>query len=937
MMIRRTGRCRRISLCILFSALLLSLLSRPVFAAGLTGTAEKRLVRIGITNWQDEPSKAFQEAYFKALAQYAEWECEFVNLPWEEALNGLKTGEIDLLSDVSITKERSAYMDFSTQPMGTEICFLYGPYETALAYDDFTAFNGIRVGYEEGSTLLDTFQTYAENSGFTFTAVPYQTDPDAAAAMNAGEIDAVIQTSFLRNPDRNKVLARCGSGLIYIAASRAKPGLKTELDDAMMQLLSFYPNFNTDIHDYYFGTNSEQTIGYTVEEEAYLASHPVVTLYYETNWEPFEYDDNGRADGITPDLLRAVEQETGIRFRFVTTPSTKDQYVSIGSASGDTVMTVSYDYLWADDHGLVMTPPYVTGSVMRVTRTESTSSASTAVVKDAYLESLVSNHYPELKRVEYLTTGECMDAVASGKADCTFINFYQATDYRAKSAYSGLVYQPVEGLTQGIALGVTAGSDPRLLSILSKALYSMSDASLPDILSRNSVRTEPVTFAVILRRYPAPSAAVLAAVCAAAIIIIFLYITSSQRKKQNLQLAAAKQEADSARQTADEANAAKSDFLSRISHDMRTPLNGIIGMTYLAREQNNPAGTADCLAKIDLSSRFLLGLINDILDMSKAERGTIELHPEPYSMPEFEQYVDAVIRPLCERKKQKLTTEFVIPEGCVTLVDKLRMNQIIFNLLSNAVKYSPEGSEILYRDISSLLPDGRLRDCIEVIDHGIGMSPAFQKVLFEPFTQENRIDSSEMHGTGLGLAITKKLVEAMGGSIRVESQLGKGTTIYVELLLERASVQTPEKAPTAVPAPKEVPLEGRHILLCEDHPMNQEIAKALLTERGLLVDVADNGEAGVRAFENSAPGFYDCILMDIRMPVMNGYEAARAIRLLSRSDAESVPILAMTADAFTDDIRKCLDAGMNGHISKPVDPETMFRVIADSLSGGHKK
>ncbi len=931
MNIRKNSRLEKALVCVLLFAVLVLFLIRPAFADEITGTAENQEVRVGIVDGEDEENKNFQIAYFKALAQYAGWKCEFVPLTWDECLNGLKNGKIDFLSDVSITEERSAYMDFSAQPMGTEICYMYGSQNTALSYNDFKAFNGIRVGYEEGSTLLDSFQSFADASGFTFTAVPYKTDTDAVNAMNAGDVDVVIQTNFLQPSGGSKVLARCGLGLVYIAASKAKPELKEEMDNAMMQLMSIHPNFSSDIHEYYFGANYEQTIGYTAEEKAYLESKPVVTCYYEVNWEPFEYEEKSVASGITPDLLRTIGEETGITFRFETTPSTKDQYASINSAGGDTVMAVSYDYLWADDHGLQMTQPYVVGSVMRVTRTDSASQATVAVVKDTYLESRVTYYYPELRQTEYLTTGECMDAVASGKTDCTFINSYQATDYRAKSIYSELSYKPEKGLTQGIALGVTTRSSPVLFGILSKAIYGISADSLPDILSRNSVRPEPVTPAVFLRRYPVQSAAILAAVCAAALVIIFLCILSAQQKKQNLKLAAAKQDAESAKKLADEANAAKSDFLSRMSHDMRTPLNGIIGMTYLARDQENPERTAYCLTKIDLSSKYLLGLINDVLDMSKAESGSIELHPKPYSMSEFKKYVDAVIRPLCEEKSQKLIVEFVTPDGCVALVDKLRMNQIIFNLLSNAVKYSPRGSVIRYQNISSILPDGRIRDCIEVTDQGIGMSPEFQKVLFEPFTQENRVESSELHGTGLGLAITKKLVDAMGGTIRVESQPGKGTMIHVELMLERASAQLSEMQHTAGQTSQETALTGKHILLCEDHPMNQEIAKALLTKRGLSVDIAENGAVGVKAFENSAVGFFDCILMDIRMPVMNGYEAARAIRSLSRADAKSVPILAMTADAFSDDVQKCLDAGMNGHIAKPIDPELLYKELSETL------
>jgi len=409
-----------------------------------------------------------------------------------------------------------------------------------------------------------------------------------------------------------------------------------------------------------------------------------------------------------------------------------------------------------------------------------------------------------------------------------------------------------------------------------------------------------------------------------AILVIQADITDSRRQEQrNLN------QLRQALMDAEQASRAKTDFLSRMSHDMRTPLNGIIGMTYIARGQKNGRRTEECLDKIDLSSKFLLGLINDILDMAKAESGAIELHPEPYSMKEFEQYIDAVIRPICSEKNQELITEFYMPDGCIPLADKLKMNQIVFNLLSNAVKYSPEGSRIWYRDISEVQDDGRVKDCIEVIDHGTGMSEEFQKVLFEPFTQENRIDSSEMRGTGLGLAITKKLVDAMGGRIEVQSKLKVGTTIRVELLLDQAPEAAPEaqKESSAAEKGQGVSLAGKHILLCEDHPLNQEIAKALLSELGLIVSTADDGLAGVKLFESAASGFFDAVLMDIRMPVMNGYEAARTIRSLDRPDGKTVPIIAMTADAYAEDVQKCLDAGMNAHLAKPIDPQLLKDVL----------
>ena len=415
------------------------------------------------------------------------------------------------------------------------------------------------------------------------------------------------------------------------------------------------------------------------------------------------------------------------------------------------------------------------------------------------------------------------------------------------------------------------------------------------------------------------------------VLVIESDVTATYRQQQQ-ELA---KERDLRRQ-AMAASQAKSDFLSRMSHDIRTPLNGIIGMSYIAAGQPNPPATADCLAKIDTSSKFLLGLINDILDMSKAESNRIELHPEPYPVAEFKQYMDAVIRPLCLEKGQKLTITVDMPAGQVPVQDKLRINQIVFNLLSNAVKYTPENGTITYQAAAGPAADGRMTMHIEVSDNGIGMSDSFQKVLFTPFSQEGRDDVSEQRGSGLGLAITKKLVDLMGGTISVDSQIGRGTTFIVDMPV----TMVPEEANRPRTVSSDVSmgqgsLEGRHVLLCEDHPLNQQIATTLLQRRGVIVTVAADGQQGVAQFNRSTIGFYDAILMDIRMPVMDGYEATRRIRALGRADAVTVPIIAMTADAFDDDVEKCQAAGMDRHLSKPIDPRRLYDTLAEMIAGRH--
>jgi signal transduction histidine kinase/CheY-like chemotaxis protein len=386
------------------------------------------------------------------------------------------------------------------------------------------------------------------------------------------------------------------------------------------------------------------------------------------------------------------------------------------------------------------------------------------------------------------------------------------------------------------------------------------------------------------------------------------------------------------RDQADAANAAKSDFLSRMSHDIRTPLNGIIGMTYLTQEMDLPEKARENLNKIDTSSKFLLKLINEVLDMSKAESGKIELHPEPYDASVFFNYLDSVIQPLCGEKNIRFIVDVEPVTTVQPLMDTLRINQVFFNLLSNSVKFTPEGGTITYRLREHLAENGRLVLNAEVSDTGIGMSQEFQKHLFEPFSQELRNEKSESHGTGLGLAIVKKILDLMDCTIQVRSEPGKGTTFFLWGEFDCVPASTFNSI-----ANKETPLdisylEDCHILLCEDHPLNQEIARTLLNEKKIIVNVAEDGQQGLMRFSDSAIGFYAAILMDIRMPVMDGFEATRAIRALNRPDAKTIPIIAMTADAFSDDVQRCLNAGMNDHIAKPIDPEKLFQVLLKQIA-----
>ena len=388
---------------------------------------------------------------------------------------------------------------------------------------------------------------------------------------------------------------------------------------------------------------------------------------------------------------------------------------------------------------------------------------------------------------------------------------------------------------------------------------------------------------------------------------------------------------------AEKANNAKTEFISRISHDIRTPISAITNMTAFAREDvDDREKLLHDLSRIEASNTFLLSLINDVLDISKIDSGKIELHPEPYPFSEFIGSIRSIFEPLCRQNGQTFRILGVgsVSGRCV-FVDRIRFNQIALNLLSNAVKYTPAGGTITYTSRSRKLPDGMIECSFEISDTGIGMSKQFQKTMFEPFTQEH--DNPERRklsgGTGLGLSIVKRLVDLMGGSISVESELGRGTKVSVTFILPKAEPEQPAgTSGTAAGAAARAALSGT-VLLAEDNAINTEIAVRILGTFGLKIDHAENGRQAVELFSASRPGQYSAVLMDIQMPVLNGCDATRAIRALPRPDAGTVPIIAMTADAFEESVRTAREAGMTDYITKPIEPRKLLSVLTSAVSG----
>jgi PAS domain S-box-containing protein len=379
--------------------------------------------------------------------------------------------------------------------------------------------------------------------------------------------------------------------------------------------------------------------------------------------------------------------------------------------------------------------------------------------------------------------------------------------------------------------------------------------------------------------------------------------------------------------SAERANEAKTAFLASMSHDLRTPLNGVLGFTAFALRENDLNKKQEYLERIASSGRILLDLINDTLDLSRIESGKVVPEPEAVMSDDLIPAVVTALRPSAELKGVRLAENLGNYQNQPVWIDKLKVNKIALNLLSNAIKFTPSGGTVTVTPYCSSACSDQAVCGFVIEDTGMGMSEEFMKHMYEPFSQEKRSESVQLPGTGLGLSIVKRYVDLLGGTIGVESRLHAGTRWEVTLPVTKLQNGLKEKPKTA----GKDALQGKRVLLCEDNLMNTEIASMLLKDKGMLVETAENGAVGLKKFAASPEGYYDMVLMDIRMPEMNGLEAARQIRALTRRDAKEVPIIAMTADAFEETIREAKDAGMSAYVTKPVEPGKMFETLQQSI------
>jgi signal transduction histidine kinase len=837
------------------------------------------------------------------------------------------------VADVKITPEREKQYLFTDESMGTNnSSLIVRADDNRWEYGSIDQISGMEIGVLATYANNADFRAWCAKHNISPRITEYKTFADMTRALQSGKIDGGVFSAIAGEDytQQFRTILKFLPESYAFAFRKEDVELKNKVDAAVAQLLSGNAGYFTDLRIKYETQYRSNILPLSSAEEKYIADNPVLRVAVVGNEMPYyKRNADGTDSGIIPDYYQRLAEWTGLKFSFSAYGSYDEAIKSVQKRETDILGMYGNGVISAYQNSLSLTDSISNVSCILLTNPGTDISglkriATTATVSSALIPG-IGRVFPGSSVTEYDNARACFTAVKDGNADAELVGLYSTTwmTNQVNSTYYNII--PISGISYDLCAAVRE-DDQLLCSIMNKGIA----ATKGDFIGIATKDTMPLDdLSTTISRIP-PGITV-SIVCVLLVLVIgLLWAIALLRKRQKERTAVLAAQAETEKQKALVAEIEKNtddrnQFFANISHDMRTPLNAVLGFASLAQKDNiTEEARKEYISKIQVSGSLLLELINDTLTLSKANSGKLELNLEPVRAKEL---FESIIVPICqaaEKRNVSVTSDSSGAADRVIMVDKLKFQKILLNLLSNAVKFTPEGGHVSVRFYNEPAAAGGLDSVIKVSDDGIGMDPEFLPHIFEPFTQEKQA-GYESVGTGLGLSIVKQLVDLMGGTILAESERGKGTTFTVRLHFEEAAAETIVKEAAAIPLSGD--LSGRNILLCEDNALNREISTALLTDKNVTVDTAENGMEGVQKFLASAPGDYDAILMDIRMPVMNGIDAAKQIRLSKRPDAKSVPIIAMTADTFSDDIQKCLDAGMNGHLAKPVNPEQLYAAL----------
>ena len=879
----------------------------------------------------------------QALSGYTGWKFEYVKCDWSNCFDKLENGEIDIMGDISYTDERAQKMLFSDEPMCEEKYILYADLShTDIGTSDFKAMDGKRVGVLMGTEPEIMLREWKNKNGIHTKHVNVNNDDDVEKKLANHEIDCFVslEESIWSEQGISSVTTIGKSG-IYFAINKERSDIKTKMDHAMRQLEQDSPFFKADLYKKYFTLDYKQSL--TGKEKSWVEEHGGIKIGFLNNDQAiFSMDEEtGKLTGMLAEYISYAKDCLGnqtLEFNICEYDDYNEMLQALQNHEIDMIFYAGRNPDLAEKKGYTLTNTAWTYSLMAVTDEKyfnEDKSYTVAVPKEQEaLKQHIAFNYPRWKLVDYDSFDDAADMVMNEKADCFLMGTSQALKYDNERDFKSVPLTK----TMEACFAVREG-EGILLSILNKTLKDMPSDMLTSALAIYDSTTDKVTFYDFVKDNMLVFF-VTAGVFVITIIGIILVLLQKARKAEAVAKLAANDtqklndKLEIALKKAEDASLAKTRFLSNMSHDIRTPMNAILGYAQLMVNElkgKNLPEISEYLKKLQQSGNLLLSIINNVLDMAQIESGRMEID-ENYGRIEdiwqtlFEVFGD-------EAKKKNLVLQYTINvEHENILTDTTKVKEIFVNILSNAIKYTSSGGSVKV-SVDELPCDeaGYMMVRTRVSDTGIGMSQEYLTNIFEAFTRERNATKSKITGSGLGMSIVKKYVDLLGGIIDVESELGKGSTFTVTLKHRIADERYyVKKHVENLEICSEI-LEGRNILLAEDNDLNAEIAEAILERAGLKTERVEDGIQCVNRIMEMPVGTYDIILMDIQMPEMNGYKATQEIRRLPDRDKACIPIIAMTANAFEEDKRDAIAAGMNGHIAKPIQVDKLLSILSKNL------
>ena len=934
----------RKSVCALLSLLLLLSAVLPVKAAA--ETAPVKVVRVGsfedTFNYCNEKGarKGYGYELLETLSGYTGWQFEYVTCDWSDCFEKLENGEIDIMGGISYTEDRAEEMLFSDEPMGEEKYYLYADLSRAdISASDFKILDGKKIGVVMGTEPEVMLTEWEEKHGIKTQHVNISNNEDVKQKLANHEIDCFVSLEESYWAELGiSTITRVGKSSIYYVLNKDCPDLKEELDNAMSTLDEEAPFYTADLCKKYFSLDYKPIL--TGEEKAWLKEHGAIRMGFLTSDRGVStYDPaTGEITGTITDYIQFAADCLGnqeLEFQLVGYDDKEAELNALKSGEIDMIFHFDQSPNLAEEYRLARTNTTWTANMMVVTNKQlfiENQVNRVAVPKNKIsLTRYIAFYYPQWEIVDCDTQEDAIKLVKDGQADC-FVTGVSSEEKYSKN--HGFYSVPLPNPANS-CFAVKSGNRS-LLSILNKTIKAMPANMLTSSLAMHKSSARKVTLSDFIKDNFF-MVLLVSSIAVAAVLLTILKLLQKARKAE----AAAKKAANDTQELnaklqvavekAESANRAKSTFLFNMSHDIRTPMNAIIGYADLAsRHSDDPAKLKNYMENIQVCGQNLLMLLNNVLDLARIENDKTEME---YSVSDVEKDFRnciAMFRNLADSKGQTLTVTTHLLHPYV-YVDIPHLTEVCTNLVSNAVKYTGAGGTIRC-DVTQKpgKKEGWCNMVITVADNGIGMSQEFQKHIFEPFERERTSTVSKVEGSGIGMGIVKKLVGLMGGTVAVESKIGVGSKFTVTIPCRIASEDETQAKRETNPSDQKC-LCGTRILLTEDNDLNAEIATELLQEEGCTVDRAKDGVECVDMLEKAANGTYQLILMDIQMPVMNGYDAARKIRRLDDPQKANIPIIAMTANAFTEDRQAALDAGMNDHIAKPINMNVLVPTLRKYL------